>query len=172
VPDLLAVLSRFHAEFPEVTVVMFGTPARGQEIPDWVTYYENPQQDVLVRELYNRSAVYLGASLSEGWALPPAEAMACGCAFVGTDIGGFRDYATNGETALLSPPGDREALFQNLCAIFRDAKLLRRIQRSGTTNIQQFTWARSGAALERYFLENCGFEGEYDAYEKDAAVPA
>jgi glycosyltransferase involved in cell wall biosynthesis len=158
ISDLLAVLARFHLEFPEVPVVMFGTPARGKEIPDWVNYYKNPPQDVLVNELYNRSSVYLTASLSEGWALPPAEAMACGCAFVGTDIGGFKDYASHGETALLSPPGDREALLHNLCAIARDPHLLRCIQRRGTNNIQQFTWANSGAAMERYFIESCGID--------------
>lgn len=167
VPDLLAVLSRFHTEFPEVPVVMFGTPARGREIPDWITYHENPPQEVLIIKLYNRSAVYLAASISEGWALPPAEGMACGCAFVGTDIGGFRDYASHGKTALLSPPGNREALFQNLCAMARDTHLLRRIQRAGTNNIQQFTWANSGAAMEQYFIESCNIGGEQKTHQKE-----
>lgn len=153
VPDALAALRGFHEQFPHVPVSMFGTSPRGEDVPDWISYFENPDQDVLVRDLYNGHAVYLGASLAEGWALPPAEAMACGCAFVGTDIGGFRDYATNGVTALLSPAGDREALLRNLCAVAQDPELLRSIQRRGTSNIQQFTWEKSGAALERYFRE-------------------
>lgn len=153
-PDALAVLMRFHTEFPEVPVIMFGTPDRGSEIPEWITYHQNPRQDFLVGELYNRSAIYLSASLAEGWALPPAEAMACGCAFVGTDIGGFKDYATHNETALLSPPGDRDGLFKNLCTIVRDPLLRRRIQRLGTSNIHQFSWENSGAELEQYFYES------------------
>jgi glycosyltransferase involved in cell wall biosynthesis len=158
VSDSIEVLSRFHEEYADVPVVMFGTLARGKEIPDWISYFENPPQDVLIGEIYNRSAVYLGASLAEGWGLPPAEAMACGCAFVGTDIGGFKDYASHGETALLSSPGNREALLHNLRAIARDSQLLRRIQRAGTSHIQQFTWENSGAALEQYFLESYDFE--------------
>lgn len=153
VPDALDVLTRFHERFPSVPVSMFGTPPRGPDMPDWITYFRNPPQDVLVRDVYNGNAVYLGASLAEGWALPPAEAMACGCAFVGTDIGGFRDYATDGETALLSPAGDRDALLENLCAITSDPELRRGVQHHGTSNIQRFTWQNSGAALERCFEE-------------------
>lgn len=154
VPDAIAVLKSFHDQFPNIPVSMFGTPPRGEDIPDWINYFQNPAQDVLIKDIYNSHAVYLGASLAEGWALPPAEAMACGCAFVGTDIGGFRDYAMNGQTALLSPAGDCAALLQNLCAVVRDPELLLRIQRRGTSNIQQFTWDSSGAALERYLKES------------------
>ena len=83
-----------------------------------------------------------------------AEAMACGCAFVGTDIGGFRDYATDGDTALLSPPGDRDGLLQNLIEITRDAALRGRIQRRGTEDIRRFTWQAAGDAMEAYFREH------------------
>lgn len=165
VSDALAVLSSFHDDYPEVPIAMFGTPARNEEIPDWITYFQNPAQNVLVDELYNGSAVYMGASLIEGWALPPAEAMACGCAFVGTDIGGFKDYAVHGETALLSSPGDREGLLHNLRAIAQDPQLLRRIQRAGTSLIQQFTWENSGAALEQYFMESSPVETELRSEE-------
>ena len=156
VPDALAVLRRYHERFPLVPVTMFGVHERGGEMPDWIRYVRNPGQRTLVEELYNGHAVYLGASLAEGWALPPAEAMACGCAFVGTDIGGFRDYAAHGDTALLSPPGDRDAMLGNLAALSEDAALLRRIQRRGTDNIRQFTWRAAGEAMERYFAEHAG----------------
>lgn len=154
VPDAIAVLRSYHERFPEIPVTMFGALPRGDDIPDWIQYFANPDQDALVRDIYNRHAVYFGASLAEGWALPPAEAMACGCAFVGTDIGGFRDYATDGDTALLSPAGDRNGLLRNLTRITEDAALRNRIQRRGTENIQQFTWAAAGSAMEAYFQEH------------------
>ncbi len=153
IPDALAVLQRYHQRFPYVPVSMFGARPRGPDIPDWIQYFTNPDQDTLVRDIYNRHAIYLGASIAEGWALPPAEGMACGCAFVGTDSGGCRDYALDADTALLSAPGDRDALFNNLVRITEDASLRNRIQRSGTENIQQFTWDAAGRAMERYFLE-------------------
>ena len=152
VPDALAVLGSYHEHFPAVPVSMFGVSPRGAEIQDWIQYYRNPDQEILVEQIYNRHSICLGASLTEGWGLPPAEAMACGCAFVGTDIGGFREFATHGETALLSPPGDRTGLLRNLTSMTEDASLRERIQRRGTEQIQRFTWEAAGSALENYLL--------------------
>lgn len=153
VPDALDVLARYHERFPGIPVAMFGAPPRGPDMPEWIRYFQNPDQDELAQHVYNKSVVYLGASLAEGWGLPPAEAMACGCAFVGTDIGGFREFAIHGETALLSPAGDRQAMLRNLVAITEDAALRRSIQHAGTRNIGRFTWERAGSEFERYLLE-------------------
>lgn len=148
VPDALKALSRFHERHPDVPITLFGAEPPGSDVPEFARFVLRPAQDVLVNEIYNGHAIYLGASLAEGWALPPAEAMACGCAFVGTDIGGFREYATDGETALLSPAGDPDALFRNLCRMADDSALRRRIQAAGTANIRAFTWERASRALE------------------------
>jgi L-malate glycosyltransferase len=150
--DSLSVFRRLHERHPDVSISMFGPGPRVAEIPDWIKYFQNPSQD-LIRDLYNQHAIYVGASYSEGWALPPAEAMACGCAFVGTNIGGFRDYAIDGRTALLSSPGDHDALFENLCRLIENPELLSRLQKAGTEFIRQFTWERSGALLEDYLDE-------------------
>ena len=149
VGDALIALHRLHEVYPEIPVTFFGAIPRGSDLPRWIRYIRKPQQSVLVRDLYNGHSIYLGASWAEGWALPPAEAMACGCAFVGTDIGGFRDYAIDGQTALLSPPRDPHALFQNLCRVVEDSDLRHTLQHQGQEFIQQFTWDRSGMALER-----------------------
>jgi glycosyltransferase involved in cell wall biosynthesis len=154
IPDALAVLHSYHQRFPDVPVSMFGVLPRGSDVPEWIQYFTNPNQDALVQDIYNQHAVYFGASLAEGWALPPAEAMACGCAFVGTDSGGIRDYATDGDTALLSAPGDRDGLLQNLIRITENAPLRRHIQSRGTENIHQFTWEVAGNAMETYFQEH------------------
>jgi glycosyltransferase involved in cell wall biosynthesis len=156
VPDALAVLQAYHGRHPQVPVTMFGVPERAPDLPPWITYARNPSQRTLVQEIYNRGTIYLGASLLEGWGLPPAEAMACGCAFVGTDIGGFREFARHEETALLSPAGDRATLLANLERMTRDQGLRTRIQRSGTEHIRHFTWERAGGSLESYFLEYAG----------------
>ena len=153
VSDALAVLKKYHEQFPEVPVSMFGVPHRVDEMPDWIAYCENPPQTELVNHFYNVGSIYLGASLAEGWALPPAEAMACGCVFVGTDIGGFREYAIHNDTALLCPAGDREGMLRNLVAVTEDGELRHRLQKRGTEYIRQFTWGRAGTALEQYLME-------------------
>jgi len=150
--DALNVFRRLHQRYPDLRISMFGTDRRGSEIPAWIEYFKNPSQD-LIRDLYNQHSIYVSASYSEGWALPSAEAMACGCAFVGTDSGGLRDYAINGRTALLSSPGDRDAMYENLCRVIEDPDLRSRLQKAGTESIRQFTWEKSGALMEKYLQE-------------------
>ncbi len=147
VPDALAALALFHEARPHVPVAMFGTMERGPEIPGWIDYHRDPDQAFLVDGIYNASSVYLGASVEEGWGLPPAEAMACGCAFVGTDIGGFREFARPGVNALLSPARDPRALAAGLVALADDPALRARLQRGAQDTISAFTWDRAGAAF-------------------------
>ena len=74
--------------------------------------------------------------------------MACGCAFVGTDIGGFREFADPERNALLSPVGDSDALFANLVRVVDDASPRHRLSAAGLATLQAFTWKRSGDAME------------------------
>jgi glycosyltransferase involved in cell wall biosynthesis len=78
--------------------------------------------------------------------------MACGCVFVGTEIGGFREFAKNGETALLSPPADAQGHFRNLCRLINDPAMLKRIQEAGTASIRKFTRERASLSMEEYLL--------------------
>ncbi len=66
VPDALAVLRRYHERFPHIPVSMFEVPPRGPDMPVWIDYFQEPTQDDLVARIYNKNAVYLGASLAEG----------------------------------------------------------------------------------------------------------
>lgn len=149
VPDALAALALFHEARPEVPVAMFGTMERDSNVPDWIEYHRNPSQSFLIDGIYNASSVYLGASVEEGWGLPPAEAMACGCAFVGTDIGGFREFAVRDHNALLSPSRDPTALADHLVALADQPARRLEMQRNALDHISSFTWDRAGSELLR-----------------------
>ncbi len=150
--NVLAIFARLHERYPNLRMTMFGLDVRPRQIPSFIDYVRNPRAEHL-RDLYNTHRIYVGASREEGWGLPPAEAMACGCVFVGTDIGGFREYAIDGCTALLSAPGDRDAMFDNLCRAIESPALLNRLQTTGTEHIRQFTWDKSGEKLEAYLRD-------------------
>ncbi|QGP92670.1 D-inositol-3-phosphate glycosyltransferase [Neomoorella glycerini] len=145
--DGIRALEVVKKEFPELRTVFFGTPSRPASLPDWIEYYKNPPQETLVEEIYNGSSIFLCPSWTEGWGLPGAEAMACGCALVSTDTGGVHDYAIHNETALLSPPRDPQALAENLCRLLNDDILRVRLAEAGCANIQYFTWDRATEAL-------------------------
>jgi glycosyltransferase involved in cell wall biosynthesis len=62
-------------------------------------------------------------SLSEGFALVAAEAMALGKPVVGTQVGGLADVVVDGETGLLVPPADPEALAAAVARLLHDPAL-------------------------------------------------
>lgn len=147
--DGVEALVRARDALPDLEAVLFGVRPRPAGLPGWIEYVQDPTQDVLVGEVYNRSAVYLCPSRGEGWHLPPAEAMACGCAVVSTDIGGVGDYAVDGETALLAPVGDVAGLAGHVVRLCRDEALRAALAGAGNRLIRTFTWDRAVLAFEQ-----------------------
>lgn len=149
----LAALTSVREEVPDIEVTLFGVaaPARG-ELPEWVRYEQLPSKSRL-RQLYNEAAIFISPSWAEGWALPPAEAMQCGCATVLTDIGGH-EYAIHGKTSLLSPPKDVGRMASNLLMLLKDEGCRIRLAYAGVAEIAQYTWPRATQALVHYFRED------------------
>lgn len=154
--DGLAALREVVSAHPDVRAVCFG-PYRSpsDSMPEWLGQFWGIPEAELV-DLYNSSSVFLCSSAAEGFALPGAEAMACGCAVASTDCGGNRDYAEHGVTALLSPPGEPQALAKNLLRLLADDDLRTKIAIEGHKRIQAFTWERSTGLLEKYMTECVG----------------
>ena len=81
--------------------------------------------------------------------MPPMEAMACGAALVTFDNGGCRDYARDGETALVAPRRDVGALARCLERAVADGALRERLGRQGREFIlTRFDWDRATERLE------------------------
>lgn len=147
----LAALTLVRQQVPQLQVVAFGT-TRPVELPAWVDFRLDPPRAELVEDIYNGSAIYLCASTAEGWHLPPAEAMACGCAVVSTDIGGVRDYAEDGVSALLASVGDVDALATAVLRLLCDEELRVGIAEAGRHRIEGFSFEASLAAFEHALL--------------------
>lgn len=148
----LRVLRRLASEMPDLQVILFGVYPPPAELPARFEYYRRPDN---LPALYNRATIFVTPSRGEGWALPPAEAMACGCALVCTRIGGHLDYADEGRTALLFTPGDEEEMYQKLKILLGNDELCRRLSLSGQEQMTHtFHWERSVDLLERVFREN------------------
>jgi glycosyltransferase involved in cell wall biosynthesis len=145
--DGILALERVRKRYPEALIQLFGTEPAPAELPAGFRYHRNPPQ-LQLRALYNEAAIFLGPSLSEGWGLPPAEAMMSGCALVATDIGGHREYAIPEETALLSAPGDPDGLAGNAIRLIGDSRYRVRLARAGRSHIERFTWTRALDAFE------------------------
>lgn len=145
--DGLQALSMVRQARADLRVTLFGVREPRESLPPWVSFHARPGPGEL-RALYNQSAVFVSPSHKEGWGLPPAEAMACGCALAVTDIGGHREFAVPGRTALLSPPRDPAALADNVLKLIGNRELRLRLSDEGRTFISSFTWERSLGLFE------------------------
>lgn len=144
----LEVLRRVASQNGDLRATLFGVGPMPANLPPFARYVRDPSQRTL-RALYNNHAILLSASRSEGWGLVGTEAMMCGAAFVATDVGGHRAYASHGGTALLSPPDDLDSLESNLLLAIGDPPLRMRLAQNAHAFVQQFTWHRAVDEMER-----------------------
>jgi hypothetical protein len=152
IDDGLEAFAIAKKKFPDIRLLMYGKD-KDSELPSYVEFHKNPSNDEL-RKLYNSCDIFLFSSLCEGFGMPPMEAMACKCAVVTTNVGAVPDYAIDGKTALVSPPGDIRALAENIVSLVKDEALLKQISAAGYDHIiSNFNWNKSAKALEQVFKE-------------------
>jgi len=149
--DGLAALEIVRAQAPDMEATLFGAQPRPSELPAWVEYVENPAPDKLLT-LYNSCAVFLHTSWAEGWGLPAAEAMACGCALVAAANHGVQDFSEHEITALHAPIKQPAALARQLLRAVCDDALRVKIAEAGHRRIQGYTWERAVDAMEALLL--------------------
>lgn len=137
--DAIKALRIVKKEIPDLSISMFGVPKKPKFVPFDFNYYQKPNSE-LHNDLYNNAEIFIAASRKEGMALPPAEAMQCGCAVCCTDIGGFAVYAKDNNTALLSPVYDYRSLAMNIIKLLQNENERIRIAMNGNKLIQEFTW--------------------------------
>jgi len=144
----LEALIRCKEMYSDTKVTFFSTFSKPSELPKWIDFQQTPNN---LTEIYNNAAIFISPSLTEGWALPPAEAMCCGCAVICTDIGGHAAYAKNNDTALLVEPGNSEDLFLKICDLFENNNKRITIAKNGNRLIQSFSWENNIKTLTNYF---------------------
>lgn len=133
---------------PDLQVELFGIYPKPQKLEPWIHYTQMPKD---LGALYNSTAIYFTPSNGEGWALPPAEAMNCGCALVCTDIGGHAAYAKNEQTALLVKPGDPKDMADKLLSLLQNNEKRINLAIKGHEFVKQFNWNVATRKLEMSF---------------------
>ena len=100
-----------------------------------------------------QSDVFVLASRSEGMPLSVLEAMAAGLPVVASAVGGVPELVVSGETGLLVPPDDIDALADALRALLSDALLRRAMGDAGRVRAQLFDVPGFRAAHVRLYHE-------------------
>jgi glycosyltransferase involved in cell wall biosynthesis len=102
-------------------------------------------------ELYDRADIFVNSSLVDNMPLSLIEAFACGLAVVSSNAGGVPSLVTDGETGLLSPCGDYEALAANVIRLLEDQRLGAGLMNRARAASQEYTWeAARGSWLKIY----------------------
>ena len=147
VADGLEAVRRVRAQVATLTLVGFGVKPPRESLP-YDEFHANPRQDALAA-LYSGCEIYLCPSWDEGLGMPPMEAMACGAALVTYDNGGSRDYAHDGQTALVARRRDVADLAACLSRMATDAALRAKLASAGQAFVTKtFDWNRAVTRLE------------------------
>jgi glycosyltransferase involved in cell wall biosynthesis len=104
-------------------------------------------------ELYSEAELAVVPSLYEGFSLPAIEAMSCGCPLVATTGGAVPEVVgPDGETAMLVPPGDSDALAVRIKAALADPEGSRRIGLAGRERVKaNWSWRHTAErTVEQY----------------------
>ena len=154
VADGVEAVRRVRDRVPGLRLVGFGVkPPRGRTTP-YDEFHADPPQDALAA-LYSGCDIYLCPSWDEGLGMPPMEAMACGAALVTYDNGGSRDYARDGETALVARRRDVDDLAARLARMATDEPLRARLAAAGQAFVTTaFDWDRAVSRLEALFARS------------------
>ncbi len=146
--DGIAALRIAKQQVPGLRVALFSTTYSPRDLPEWIEFRGRLDR-LQLRDLYNESAIFLHPSLEEGWPLPPAEAMACGCALAASDNPGVLEYATAEQTAVITPRQHPAELARAIVRLVEDQPLRLRIADAGVEAIKAFTWDRATDQLEQ-----------------------
>jgi len=146
---LLTAVAKLRTERP-VEVVVIGRPRPGGRVARTIAELDlepvvrcvTGVSDDELAGLYAEAQVAVVPSLYEGFSLPAVEAMACGVPLVATTGGAIPEVVgRSGETALLVPPGDADALAVAVRRVLDDPALAARLGADGRRRVLgRFTW--------------------------------
>ena len=152
----------------EVELVVIGRPRKGGRAQAAIARYgledavrfETSVDWLRLVELYAQAEIAVVPSLYEGFSLPAAEAMACAVPLVATDAGALPEVTgRDGDSALVVPPADAEALAGAIRRLLDDPRLRAQLGDTGRRRVvERFSWkqaARATADVYREVLEQC-----------------
>ena len=147
----LAAIHMAARRIPNLHLRAFGTGplTPSMPLPPGAEYTRRPPQHTL-REIYARCDVWLCASTSEGYHLPPHEAMACRCPVVSTRVGGPMDQIEDGVNGFLVDVGDTEGLARRLIEVLElPEPSWQQMSEAAYRTARKFTWEDATLLFEQ-----------------------
>ncbi len=104
-------------------------------------------------ERMRRSHLAVLPSIREGWGLTNIECNSVGTTVVAADSPGLRDSVKNGETGLLYPYGDIEAMVESIMKILSNTGYRQKLEKSALEWAEEFNWDSAAKEFEKQLIE-------------------
>ena len=101
--------------------------------------------DLELMTLYSLADVFAFPSFSEGFGIPPLEAMACGAPVITSNTSSLPEIA--GDAALLVDPQDVKALGHAITHLLENEQLREELRQKGYQRAQLYTWSASASKM-------------------------
>lgn len=107
---------------------------------------------------YNKMDIFILPSILEGFGIVLLEAMAAGVPVIATNVDGIREVVVDGESGILIPPKDPDAIAKAVSQLINDPKLRNRLVENGFRRAQQFDVQEHVMKLENLYSNLLGVE--------------
>ena len=161
IPELMEAFLRLDKQFPDLHLLLVGCFQNGDPVPaDTRRCVETHPRVIFAGAVQDTAAYYAIADVvvlpshREGLPMVVLEAHAAGKPVVGAAATGIVNIVLNGETGLLFPVGDAQALATALAKVIADKSLARKLGAAGQDRVKrEFQQERIWEALYREYLE-------------------
>jgi glycosyltransferase involved in cell wall biosynthesis len=124
-------------------------------------HWEPTRRDTL--EFYAAADTYVSPSREDSFALPVAEAMACGLPAITSAYAGVSELIHNSvDGFVLREPEDKQTLARIIERLYRDTSFRRSIGEAAARTAQQWTWDRSAAEAWALLQDVAKMKGRRD----------
>ncbi len=122
----------------------------GQYALDERVRFLPPRADIAF--YYAAADAYVGPSLEDAFAQPPAEAMACGLPAIVSSAMGAAEIVTDGQDGfVLDNPRDATGLRERIRRLYEDPALRARIGENAARTAETYTWERNATQMYAVF---------------------
>ena len=119
-------------------------------IQDRVHFYTNVSHDDLVK-FYNAADTFVFPSFYEGFGIPVAEAMKCGCPVLTSTSSSLPEVGR--DAALYTDPNDIDALKEKLRQIIEDESERKTLREKGFVQASKFDWKKTAELTHNVYMK-------------------
>ena len=159
--SLMHAFSYFYRLHPEVKLVLAGREDVFYErlkkeldeidVPNEAVHFVMNPSDAKLRQLYENATLYLFPSKSEGFGLPPLEAMQLGVPVAAARTTSLPEIL--GDAALYFSPDDLEEMVDVMEQVLENAETRELLRKKGKKQVKKYAWSDMAAATQSIYKQ-------------------